>query len=638
MSLNAVVKGIGLQMAAARLGAAEDEPRNQAIAGLIEGGELSLPILRRTLRHSHLRTQCAAAVALHALHQPDGMEMLIEALQWRLQSDPSLAPELEAAFIAIGSPDAVDALLLLWKRTPESGTHRHTLESICRVWAILRDPRVIDALIQRASRLPDLFVSTLPAFGEMAIAPLERMIHSPEPSHRILAARALSQVLVPRAFTVLVPLLRDSDSHVRDVVPEALAQVGGHFMAGKAVLEALRDGYSTGAAIQELASGATAPYDDFLDLISRWRGTLPMSERNVPAPNNDTPDAVVHALRLFAHAPYPHPRLVGVVTELMERQPENAIARQALILASSFQRAGIYAVRLSAILQAYITHPDGELRAHAAEALFVQGDPLGRHVIQFLNENRPNAGLFGQLQAVVRGDVDPGRVAVQAIQQMGQWVTRLSRDTAERLTPTGSRVPSQYRSSELIALLTRLLENLLAHAAQNRQPDVITALGDTIAVCTALARIAPESEIARAPLLRALMSSELPAFHPSIRGVRSAAASALLALYGTDSFPLFIEALYVPRDDVVPAAIAALAEIGDVRALPHLQGFVSAPNHPCAALAAEAASAIKRAHPEMMTLLRASMGQDAQAETLLRPILTSPADTSPKELLRPSEQ
>ena len=636
MSIEAVWRTVQLNIAASRLGVAEEAPRNHAISALVDGGELSLPILRRALRQSHLRTQCAAAVALHLLGQPDGMEMLIEALHWRLQSDPSLSSELEAALITIGSPDAVNALLLLWKRTPETGMHRHTLESICRIWATLRDPAVIDALISRAPRLPDLFEATLPAFGEMAIVPLEHMTALPDALSRLLAVRALRHLNVPRTITILRPLLRDPDVFVRATVPDALAMTAGHFAAGKLVLEALRDGYSTGAGIQELAFGATAPYDDLIDLIARW---------NLPATNpvsvkicGDTADAVANALRLFTFAPYPHPRISNVVTELLERKPEVSIAREALVLSATFTRLGTHAQRFSTVAQEYLTHSDLDLRQHAAEALARQGEPLGSYLLQFLYENRPSAGILGQLQAVVRGEADPGRVAAQAMQQMSQWVTRLSRETAERLTPTGGKLPAYYRSPQMIALLTRLLENLLTHAMTTQPPQMLISLTDAIAAMSALARLSPESKVAYPQLMRALLSTDLPAVHPSIRAVRSTAASALLALYGADSFPFFIEALYVPRYDVQPAAIAALVEIGDIRALPHLQTLAAMPNHPCAALATEAATAIKRNHPEMMTLLRASTGHDTQPDMLLRPILTRPAETAPDELLRPSEQ
>jgi len=636
MSIEAVWRTIQLNITATRLGVAEEEERNHAISTLVAGGELSLPILRRTLCQSHLRTQCAAAVALHLLAQPDGMEMLVEALQWRLQSDPSLSSELEAALITIGSPDAVNALLLLWKRTPETGAHRHTLESICRVWATLRDPKVIDALIVRAPRLPELFEETLPAFGEMAIAPLEQMTTLPDASSRLLAVRALRHLNVPRTITLLRPLLRDPDANVRAAVPDALAMTAGHFAAGKLVLEALRDGYSTGAGIQELAFGATAPYDDLIDLVARWKSpATPLLPLGVCG---DTVDAVANALRLFTFAPYPHPRIAGVVTELLERKPEVLVVREALVLSANFTRLGTHAQWFSTVVQEYLTYPNADLRQHAAEALARQGEPLGSHLLQFLYENRPNAGILGQLQAVVRGEADPGRVAAQAMQQMSQWVTRLSRETADRLTPTGGKLPLYYRSPQMITLLTRLLENLLTHAMTTQPPEMLSSLTDAIAAMSALARLSPEGRAARPQILRALLSVDLPAVHPSIRAVRSTAASALLALYGTDSFPFFIEALYVPRYDVQPAAIAALVELADIRALPHLQTLAAAPNHPCAALAIEAATAIKRTHPEMMTLLRASTAHDTQPDILLRPILTRPAETAPEELLRPSEQ
>src|SRR5579871_3170274 len=185
-----------------RLIAPEEVERTRAMETLRAAGSASLPCLHLALKAGPMwRKRFAAAIVLHWLGDPQGMEALINALQWELPSTPTMATELEAALIRIGSPDAVTALLALWRTLPDWGETQATMQSICRVWGTLRDPRALDGMIARAQRIPDLFEAYVPRFGEMAIIKLKPMLRDPNPAQRLLAARTLRHVAGLNSFT-----------------------------------------------------------------------------------------------------------------------------------------------------------------------------------------------------------------------------------------------------------------------------------------------------------------------------------------------------------------------------------------------------------------------------------------------------
>lgn len=175
-----------------RLGSSDPAERATAMSVLEEAGAASLPSLRLgTLQTSNPIKQFGAAVLLHRLEQPEGMDLLTEALRWRLEETPALAGPLEDAFVQIGSPDAVTALLEVWQELPDWTARQLALETICRVWARLQDSRVLPSLAERAERIPEAFEVTMRAFGVNAIPFLEQMLRDKNPMRRTLAIRTL---------------------------------------------------------------------------------------------------------------------------------------------------------------------------------------------------------------------------------------------------------------------------------------------------------------------------------------------------------------------------------------------------------------------------------------------------------------
>lgn len=629
-----------------RLGADEDDQRNQAMETLRAAGNASLPCLRYALKQtSKPRVRFAAAVVLHRLGEPEGMATLLEALQWRLQASPFLSLELENAFIAIGSPDAVTALLDLWYRLPDWGENQLAMASICRIWAVLRDPRALDGLVTRATRIPDLFERTVPAFGEMAVVALRPMVAEPHPDRRALAIRALRHITSGRAFTLLVPLLRDPDPDVRATVPEALERCGGASAAAQAITEALQAGYSTRAAIDAVIHIGPVPYHALRDLVARWN---PHSL----SPTGDTAPAVLAAIKALVHAPWPNAQFLPTLCDLLARRPD------AVLTAAAAQLIGVRglpadptAPQAREALWPLISHADATVRAEAAESLSRLGEPVGKQIVQLVQSCRPQGSLLNKLQAILRGGPDVGQAASQAVLQVSQWLTRVSKETVERLATPGAGSPA-LADTRVPASLKQLLANGLQALEQAATPEETEEL---MALCVAALRALSRNGastilLARSEVLGALLcvkrslvyedaKTQQPFRKSEMREVadvvRAAAVETLLLAYNEASFPLFLELLYSPLMEIQATGLMALGRLGDVRALSHLQAFLTDGAHPLAAAAQEAISAIRRTNPEMMTLLRGSMPNDPHPETLLRPASGVP-NVSSEHLLRPT--
>ncbi len=640
-----------------RLKSPNDNERMTAMLTLREAGSASLTCLRYAVRRAETpRVQFAAAVVLHWLGERQGMETLIEAVQWRLPGTPELAGELEVAFIAIGPPDAVTALLELWYQLPDWGDHDIAMRSICRVWAGLRDPRALEGLIARAHRIPTLFLETIPAFGEMAVRPLERMLHDDIVPRRILAVRALGRIVSGRSYAALLPMLRDPDPEVRTAVPVALETAGGAIQAAVDIAEAMRAGFSTREAAETLVRIAP-PYfhETLLELVAAWE---PRAAQN----SGHTPGAVLVALSALASAPWPNARLIPTLCALVERQPEpDILAAVVRVLAARGSSGDVWDGLVRDTLWPLLACAETDARTEAANTLARLGQPLGRDLIQFLDSNRPQDSLLRKLQTLLRGGQDAGQVASQAVQQVTQWVSRFSKETAARLSPAGAGwlegglTPADIAADpRLRDLLRQLLGNALDALERATWPEETE---DRLALCVAATRAlgrlgAPAALCARAELLRALYivkyslvyeNAGPSPFRKSERRdvgdiVRSAAAETLHLLYGPSSFALFLEALYAPCPEVHATAVLALGRLGEVRALPYLQPMLSDAGHPLAGVAQEAIATIRRTHPEIMTLLRASSGTETRPETLLRPASGNPATVSADLLLRPVEE
>jgi HEAT repeat protein len=639
-----------------RLKSPVESERMQAMQALRDVGGASLTCLRYAVSRADTpRVQFAAAVVLHWLGERQGMEALLEALQWRLPSAPGLALELESAFITIGSPDAVTALLGLWRQLPEWGDHDAAMGSICRVWASLRDPRALDGLIERATRIPELFLTTVPAFGEMAVLALERMLRDNYAARRMLAVRALGRIVSGHGFAVLLPILRDPDPQVRALVPAALETTGGAMQAAAAISEAIHAGYSSREAVETLVRIAP-PYfhETLLELVSCW-------DPQTAHASGHTGAAVLAALSALSSAPWPNVRLAPPLCALLERQPgPDIITAVARVLTARGPSSDACDSLVRDTLWPLLACADRDARTEIANTLARFGQPLGRKLIQFVDSNRPQGSLFSKLQTLLRGGPDAGQAATQAMQQVSQWVSRLSKETAGRLSPVSVSGVEGAASPAVItedARLFELLRLLLAHALDalegaNWPEEAEEQLALCVAVIRALGRVGvPAALRARAELLRALTvvkyslvydTAGAGPFRKSDRReigdiARAAAAETLIQLYGGSSFALFLETLYAPCPEARATALFALGRLGDVRALPHLQALIAEAGHPLAGAAQEALSSIRRTHPEIMTLLRASGSLETRPDTLLRPASGNPAAVSSDLLLRPIE-
>lgn len=643
--------------AASRLGSPDDTERTLAMQTLYAAGYPSIPHLRRLTKASFARTQFGAAVVLHRLGNPEGMATLKEALKYRLQTDMELAPELEAAFIAIGAPDAVTELIKEWGTIPDWSENHQALTLICRVWATLRDPRAIEELTTRARNIPDLFIDTIPAFGQMAIPSLKRMAGERDPQRRILAIGALGGIAAPSSFEVLIPLLRDPDPEVRAAVPTALVSSGGAREAREALIESILEEFSSRAAVETLVRLGPPPYETLLEIITRWNPqTL--------TPKGDTGGAVLAAVTSLTHTSWPNTRLIPPLCDLLKRKPGAELtACIAHVIGVRAQSGTAVDTEARNTVWPLLAHTDPNVRLEAAGALGRLGDNLGRQFTQLLAEARPQGSLLTRLEALFRGGPDASAVAAQTMQQVSQWVSRVSRETVEKLAaPPGVKpAASAYaHDSRLPELLQKLLNNSLDNLPRVTAPEEVEeSLSVTVAAIRALGRLGSPSALpAREALLRAIRcvkrnvvhegSASGPFRRSEVREigemVRMAAVETLIDLYGPDSFPLLLEALYTPQTECTETAILALGRLGDVRALPHLQRF-TALSEPAgmktgasalAIAANQAIAAIRKTNPEMMTLLRASSALDTQTDTLLRPAAGGPPDTAPEQLLRPS--
>lgn len=633
-----------------KLNAPDDDERFRAMEALRSHGNDSLTCLRFALRRGDSpRLQFAAAVVLHRLGDAVGITTLIEALRWRLPAEPALASELESAFIAIGSPDAVNALLTLWWSLPDWDDHNKTMESICRVWKALRDPHALDGLIGRALRIPDLFLQTVPAFGEMAICRMEPMLREADPHVRKLAIRALGGIVSGRGFYLLSQGLRDPDPQVRAFVPAALESSGGGQAAYRVIVGSVQEGFSTREAVESLLRIGPVPYEALILLVSRWN-----TAGNASA--GDTKQAVMAALSALEVAAWPNTLIVPALCDLLERGPTDDIAAAtARVLAIRGPVGDAADLRVHQALLGLLTSVSGETRRQADKALARFGDNVGRQFGLLLESCIPKEKLFDRVQSILKNGGDATVLATQAVQQLTQWMTRMSKETVERLSQTGGareEITGDVYDNRIGGLMRGLVRNALTGLERSNQPErTEEMLALSIGGIRSTMRLAgPSIHENRDELILALhtvkqslvyTSPSSPAQRKSeMREVadelREAAAESLIACYGAGCFGIFVEAAFGLSMDVQRTGMAALGRLGDVRALPLLQPYSKDVGSPLAGTAQAAIAAIKRTNPEMMTLLRASSGGDAGGETLLRAAAGRPDDTAPDVLLRPS--
>ncbi len=648
--LHAAKTQLQILTALPRLDAVDPAERLRAAETLQRVGPAALPYLRYAVRPARThRTRCAAAVALHGLNDPAGLKVLREILMALPPQPPEQLAEIEAdlqaAFIAIGAPDAVTALIDLFPHLDERQTH--IAACACAIFGTLRDPRALTVLSARALAFPNLFEQTVPAFGEMAVIHLERMIHDSNPARRILAIQALSHIPTAHSFAVLRTSLRDEDPAVRRQAPNALRNISPP-AAAQAIEDALRAGFSTSAAVEVLAQVKGRANLIFFELVRRWE---PDGQKN----SGDTPDAVLAALPLLNALPISPADLTPPLCALLQREPDLAIAAGAArVLGVRGPTTPTSDQMAREALRTRLSSAQTPLRGAVATTLNVLGDPIGVQLQQRLQECWPQEGLLPKLQALLRGGPEAGQIATQTMQQVTQWFTRLSRETLDRLNanPVES-VPAKYDAS-LPGLLSDLLHNALDALDES---DDAAETGEMLTLCVAtlraLARIgAPDALVAQQELTRALHLVKISSI-PEPMGaaasrqallrevaeiVRSSAASLLQECLGAESLPLFVEALSAPQSQVRRTAIAALGRLGDPRALAYLNPIAADASHADHSIAHEAILAIRRINPEMMTLLRASGAKERSPESLLRPASGNNDPISADLLLRPAAQ
>ena len=652
--------------AAAALASENDSDRKRAMTTLRNLGAASLPALHAATRRSAApRAQFAAAVVLHWLGNTGGLPILTDALCWQLPSAPELARDLEAGFVAVGAPDAVDALMRAWRQVSparDKKDNRRVLKTICRVWAKLGDPRPLTLLVAAADQMPDLFEETVPTFHDKALPYLQPLCADPLATRRNLAARTLRHIEGQAAANLLVPLLRDQDAGIRALTAQALdkMQATGRTrtreyahpsLAYEEILCALRDGHSTAQGVEILARHQP-PYDALLQLVLRWK-------RDADLTHNDTLDAVLAALPVLARLPLttPHARMEVhlQLSSVLERRPEPelmaAIARALTLRGRCGEPAD---EQIRRVLFALLPHPHSEVRMETALALTALGDPVGKQLLQALQAAWPQGNWRDKLQQLLRDGTDASLVANAAV----QWFTRVSKETVERWGGSSPiarppELPSRL-DARLPELLRQTLANTLVALAPPAAPDQDeTALDLCVACIRALVALNADAARAAHPeLVRALNlvktgasrayagspgASSNVRLHDLAEGVRLAAGQALLALYGGDSFPLFLQGLYAAPVAVRVTAIDFLGELADIRALPHLQTLAAQSDPTLSTPAGEAIARIRNQHPETMTLLRASSPINSRPHTLLRPVLGNTDPGSADLLLRPTE-
>ncbi|MCW3053960.1 MAG: hypothetical protein JWN14_3130 [Chthonomonadales bacterium] len=657
------------------LGSSDSLERRHAIEMLSQAGNDAIPCLRfHLLRQSAPRVQFAAAVSLHRLNVPEGMETLLNAVNHRLfdsslEDAHNIAPILEEAFLAIGSPASTLALQSLWPTLPEwqkqapFATELDTsrrVQLICRIWAGLQDPSALDTLLAYATSIPNLFPPTVAAFGQMAMRKLRDASRSTDPQLRLLIVRALERIPGEPSFQTLKPMLRDPDPTVRFEACRALAQVGTPQAASEAVVQAIQAGYSTHAAVRLLATtGHPRLYEIMLQIVERAASLHYTSQ--------DTPASVRAALDLLMHSPWPAEKLLEIVCSLLERPvPRDLLPAGIDYLESLRSRRTGNATRVQGVLWNLLVDFAPEVRTRAAQALALWGEPNGKRFLELLAECRPQGSLLEKLTTLLRGGPDASQAATQAVQQVQQWVTRMSREAVVRLS---SPNPGKESSLTLVrqdpripALIRRLLiSSLRLLATTQALEETEEALALCITAIRALRQVGvPDALIAQTELLRAfrtckqlprtdivyaspmtslreiVSASPPPPLREIAEPVREEAALALIEFLGPECLGIFIEALSAPIPEVQGTAILALGRLGDARAVPYLQPIASNADNLFAQHAIQALAVIRQNNPEMMTLLRASSSADANPETLLRPLPHGLPDSAPELLLRPT--
>ena len=76
------------------------------------------------------------------------------------------------------------------------------------------------------------------------------------------------------------------------------------------------------------------------------------------------------------------------------------------------------------------------------ETLALLGENLGVELEQSLAESRPQDSLLTKFQAILQGGADAETAAGEALQQVGGWLNRVTKETSVRLRLNGKGVLS----------------------------------------------------------------------------------------------------------------------------------------------------------------------------------------------------
>ena len=610
----------------------------------------SLPCLRFCIEMQNVkRTQFIAAVALYQLGEPLGLKTLTENLRLHLPHRPDIATDLEAAWVTLGEPDATTELLALWDKITDWSDANPVLVSIGHIWAKMRDPRVLEALSGKAARIPKIFDETLAPFGESALPVLEKMTRDPDSYVRYLAIQALKKLVGVRSLNLLVPLLRDPDAVVRAQVPQAMLKMGWPAESVRQISLAIEAGFSSPEAVGVMETTGPVNYDALLTLVNRWNP----ASRKV---GGDTEPAVFAALRVFEKTPVADAALLPALRDLLRRSVSSALTAETIRLLGVVGLRDTAAVApLRDELLPFLAFADDTVRGSAARTLDLLGDALGAELEQKIAETRPKDSLLTKFQSLLSGGMDAETATDEALQQVGDWLTRVGKETSARLRLNSKGVIAPApEDARLPELLKNLLNNALLALDRAQAADEIATRLSLCAACLRVASRFLSSEqaiVLHDAIVRALHCVKFGEVSGKVTGsamragdvrevgrlIRREAGATLWKMYRNDSFPLFVEALYDSTPDIRLTAIAALGRIGDARALLHLTPYLKKADSPFYVAAKEADALIRGANPEIMTLLRASSGQsDARPETLLRPASGGGNATPPDQLLRPA--
>jgi HEAT repeat protein len=626
---------------AARLGDSRSDPV-VSMRVLRDLGDFSIPHLRRALANtSHVEAQIRSAVVLHWLNQRDGLPFLLDTLLYH-NSGKNLGKELLFAFGQIGTPDASHAIADAYCRVTGLSD---TLPAAGRAIAVLRelrDPSIVPIIASSADRAPELFCAICEDLGVEGLEPLRSMAGSEDPALRLAAVLGLEQVRSSGPLDIITRLLRDPDERVRNAAAASILTITGPVSALIRLREALAAGYISPNAVQGIA--LLKPVDlpaILIDLLERFADGEEIPDAcaaeavaALSASNDQTPATVETICRLASAGKSPDfclqsAHLLGAVStqakpESLDRELET---RGPAIHGLLGLRGEIVESLLSLLTSEY-----GRVRVAAAEALDRWDEPIGKAFVQLLHVCRPPESLLKNLQAVFAGAQDVGAAVSDAVGHVSNWITRFTRETAERYAPEDSAWRDHewiLHDSRLPGMLNRLLNNACAALEASDGERIRVATEASACALKATGNLTRADAEAIVPTLkraclftfnsgiRARMTAEMGRNDAMLVPVRLSAAQAMISLKHPDTFGLLCEGLNSITDGVIETSAISLGVLGETRAISALQAASTRRLSAQTSTAiSDAINRIRKTNPDTMTLLR---GASSDHQALLRP-------------------